>query len=326
MLRSMTTICLMTMCSMDSPRSLAQDSSDAADLWPQLQRSSPWVFLGDSNTYAGGYVAILDAWLRATLPEGERPKLLNLGVPSETASGLSEVDHPFKRPCIHERLEKVLAMTRPGVVFICYGMNDGIYQPPNQENLRAYQEGMMRLAQAVHDCGAVLICLTPPIFEPKAVQMKGKFGPTEAGRYAYFAPAADYDKSLEQQSQWCLQNSLMAAKVIDIHSLLHTYAVKQKETEPNFLFSRDGIHFNNLAHALIAEKVLQELGAPRAILDGYPSDAQITHSTRSCQILRDSYLSATGKNRPGLAAGLPVWHAEQIVARMSAGPSLGDAP
>ncbi|MCA9133766.1 MAG: hypothetical protein KDA45_11455 [Planctomycetales bacterium] len=281
--------------------------------WAALQQRTPWVFLGDSNTYAGGYVAQLDVRLRAL---ESPPKLLNLGVSSETASGLSEVDHPFKRPCVHERLSKVLTMTRPGVVFVCYGMNDGIYAPPSPERLQAYQAGMLRLAEAVHASGAVLVCLTPPIFEPEPLAEKGKLGPAESGRYAYFAPYPQYDDVLEQQTQWCLDNEMGAQWVIDLHAMLHAEKKKRQTDDPSFVFSGDGIHFNSQAHAMIAERILRDLPVPDEIRGQSPAPDDVERAGKRMQILRNAYLSATGKNRPGLPAGDPIWYAERAAARL----------
>lgn len=285
--------------------------------WPGLCEQTPWVFLGDSNTYSGGYVAILDAWLEA-VPEGHpRPKLLNLGVSSETASGLSEVDHPFKRPWVHERIDKVLRMTQPAIVFVCYGMNDGIYQPDSQDNFDAFCHGIRSLSEKVRDSGAQLVVLTPPVFEPEPVEKKGKFGPTPQGRYAYFAPYRDYDLVLQHQTQWLLSAKLDALKVIDVRAiLLHEKQVLQ-ETDEQVSFSKDGVHFGNRAHGLIAEAVLSSLGAPAELLGAYPSNASISAATKRMKLLRDAYLSATGKNRPGLPAGLPVLQAEQAATKIS---------
>ena len=63
------------------------------------------VFLGDSITYAGHYVDLVEAFLRLKNP-GLRCEFLNLGLPSETVSGLSEPGHAggaFPRPDLHER-------------------------------------------------------------------------------------------------------------------------------------------------------------------------------------------------------------------------------
>ncbi len=292
--------------------------------WCQL---SPWVFLGDSNTHAGGFVTHLDARMRAPVGSGtiqsageqtqaDKPaaavRLINLGMPSETASGLSEVDHPFKRPCVHERLDKVLSMLQPAVVFVCYGMNDGIYDPPNAERLAAYRAGMEKLSAAIHASGAVLVVLTPPIFEPEPVAANGSFGPTPEGRYAYFAPYQRYDDVLEQQAEWCLENTLGAAKVIDLRSPLQAAKRLQLSADPAFSFSGDGIHFSDQAHAIIAQTILTQLGAPPQLSELTPSENQLSAAKRRMELLRDAYLSATGKNRPGMPAGLPPWQAEQL--------------
>jgi lysophospholipase L1-like esterase len=287
-----------------------RDASVASDLvWQELKSRSPWVFLGDSNTYSGGYVAILEAWIGQA---ADPPKLLNLGVSSETAAGTSEVDHPFKRPCVHERIDKVLSLLKPGVVFVCYGMNDGIYQPDSEENFQQYRRGMLELAQRVKASGAVLVCLTPPIFEPAPVAAKGKLGPSTDGRYAYFAPYEKYDEVLQHQAQWCLANEMQANMVVDIRSALIDAKVNRLKESPEFSFSGDGVHYGLEAHGVVADTVLRQLQAPQKLLDSYPSDELIVQSQKKMQLLRDAYLSATGKNRPGLPAGWPVWYAEKL--------------
>ncbi|HAZ65929.1 MAG TPA: G-D-S-L family lipolytic protein, partial [Opitutae bacterium] len=97
------------------------------------------VILGDSITYDGRWVARVESALRSTSTY-TNATILNLGLPSETASGLSEPGHAggtFPRPCIHDRLGAVLTQTKPTLVIACYGMNDGIYQPFDPEILSA---------------------------------------------------------------------------------------------------------------------------------------------------------------------------------------------
>ncbi len=265
-------------------------------------------------------MAVLDAWLSeanaaSSVELAGRPKLLNLGMSSETASGLSEVDHPFQRPCVHQRLTKVLRMTRPGVVFVCYGMNDGIYQPFSEATFGSYQQGIRKLAAEVRASGARLVILTPPIFEAEVVRQLGKLGPAKTGRYAYFAPAEEYDEVLSRQAQWCLQTDLGADAVIDIRRTLLDEKQRRLRSDPEFSYSKDGIHFGASAHRAIARQILLRLGAPAPLLDAEPRSAAIERATDNMRVLRDAYLSATGKNRPKLAAGWPVWYAEALVAR-----------
>src|SRR5207249_10814208 len=96
------------------------------------------VFLSDSNTYAGTFIAYLDAYLCTRFPD-ERFELINLGLPSETVSGLSEPDHPYPRPNVHDRVDRALELSGPDIVVICYGMNDGIYYPFSDERFKKYQ-------------------------------------------------------------------------------------------------------------------------------------------------------------------------------------------
>lgn len=280
-------------------------------VWEKFSGQSPWVFLGDSNTYSGGYVALIDAAVRAQANLAPVPKILNLGMSSETASGLSEPDHPFPRPCVHQRIDKVLAMTRPGVVFICYGMNDGIYAPKSKENFAAYQDAMHRLAGKIRSTGAILVCLTPPSFETAAVAKKDAFGPSDSGRYAWFAPAKEYDLVVKEQADWCLENSLEADYVIDLRSALIAAGKEALSKDSEFRFTKDGVHFGSEAHHVVARKILQSLGAPEGLLDSERAIALREKSTERIRLLRDAYLSATGKNRPSLPAGLPIWQAEK---------------
>jgi hypothetical protein len=89
------------------------------------------VVLGDSITYGGEWVEFLETWLRLRFPTAQFD-IINLGLPSETVSGLSEAGHAggaFPRPDLHERLGRALERTKPDLVLACYGMNDGIYFP-----------------------------------------------------------------------------------------------------------------------------------------------------------------------------------------------------
>ena len=84
--------------------------------------------LGDSITHSGHYISFIETRLRQD-NDNRIPEIINLGLPSETCSGLSEPDHPFPRPTVHERLDRALTKIKPDLVFACYGMNDGIYYP-----------------------------------------------------------------------------------------------------------------------------------------------------------------------------------------------------
>src|SRR6476646_10487936 len=103
-----------------SPRKTTRSAAD--QILPAAKRV---VFLGDSITYSGEYVEFIEAYFTTHFPQ-RQIEFLNLGLPSETVSGLSEDGHAggsFPRPDLHERLARVLEKTRPDTVIACYGMN-----------------------------------------------------------------------------------------------------------------------------------------------------------------------------------------------------------
>ena len=105
------------------------------------------VVLGNSITYAGTYVTFIDAYFRLHYPN-QPVEFINLGLPSETVSGLSEDGHAdgkFPRPDLHERLSRLLTLTKPDLVIACYGMNDGIYLPLDKDPVPEIQ-GRHKLA------------------------------------------------------------------------------------------------------------------------------------------------------------------------------------
>ena len=114
------------------------------------------VFVGDSITYSGQFIEYVEAWAKVTQPR-RRCEFLNLGLPSETVSGLSEPGHAdgaFPRPDLHERFVRILERTKPDLVVACYGMNDGIYYPLANSRFEKYQAGINWLRDQARGVGA----------------------------------------------------------------------------------------------------------------------------------------------------------------------------
>jgi len=102
------------------PAASAQNDPPRAAPFLQARRV---VFLGDSITYSGEYVEFIETYVRSRFPES-RVEFLDLGLPSETVSGLSEPGHAggaFPRPDLHERLGRVLEKAKPDLIVACYG-------------------------------------------------------------------------------------------------------------------------------------------------------------------------------------------------------------
>jgi lysophospholipase L1-like esterase len=216
------------------------------------------LFLGDSITHAGGYVDLIETALLVRFPD-KRFDIVNLGLPSETVSGLSEPDHAggrFPRPHLHERLDRALEAVKPHLVFACYGMNDGIYHPPSQERLEKYRAGILKLQERVAAAKAKLILLTPPVFDPMPIQANAQ--PAEASAYSFRKPYAGYNEVLSQYSNWLRSLRIRDVTVIDVHGPMSDFLADQKRKEgPSFALSTDGVHPNEVGNAAIARPILE---------------------------------------------------------------------
>ncbi|HTN76444.1 MAG TPA: SGNH/GDSL hydrolase family protein [Pirellulaceae bacterium] len=278
----------------------------------ELLKSSPRiVFLGDSITAGGGYVAGFEAWLLSQR-WAKSPIIINAGLPSETASGLSEEGHAggaFPRPDVAERLARVLKETKPDLVFACYGMNCGIYQPFSDERFARYQQGIEQLKAAVEKAGATIILVTPPFYDDHG-QKKQDY----------------YDGVLARYSDWLVSQRKSGWQVIDLHSAMASEVTKRRQQDPKFTFAGDGVHPNDAGHWFIAQHLIAWFGdekaaaeaSPAAMLkaSGFPLEAWPLVQQRM-SVRRDAYVSAAGHKRPGVAKGLPIEAAEAKAAEIT---------
>ncbi|MDA0345874.1 MAG: SGNH/GDSL hydrolase family protein [Verrucomicrobia bacterium] len=278
---------------------------------PFLKSGQRVVFLGDSNTYTQQYVNFIEASLLTQAP-GLKLDILNLGLPSETTSGLSEPDHPFPRPNVHERLDRVLTIMKPDIVIACYGMNDGMYYPQNPDRFVAHKNGINELINKVHASGAKLILLTPPPFDPLPQRKQGKLLPKDAPKFAWFSIYENYDSVLEDYSNWqlSLKDDRVEA-VIDIRGPILKYIAEQRNSNPDYVMSNDGVHFNEDGHRIIANNLLNYWGFDSAVkvdpaLQNLVSERQ--------QLLRDAWLTHCGHKRPNTKTGFPLEEAQKKAA------------
>ena len=261
------------------------------------------VFLGDSITYGGDYVCDFTAWLRTREPDRQYT-IINVGLPSETVSGLSEPEHltryKFARPDLHERLERVLAQTKPDLVIACYGMNDGIYLPLDEARFQAFREGVRWLHATVEKGGAKIIHVTPPVFD----EMKG-------GHPGYSAV-------LDKYSEWLVTQRVAGWQVIDLHTPMKQALAAARVTDPKFALAKDGIHPGESGHWLMAKAILTSLGATdvvdaatdTAMLARWRHGPEILRLIRQQQaVMKDAWLTATGHKRP-MRSGLPLKEAQ----------------
>jgi lysophospholipase L1-like esterase len=289
-------IAVVTTCFVYTPGVQAAEPQTAIDAVRKAQRV---VFLGDSITYGGGWVANLAAWMEW---EGMTAEVINMGLSSETVSGLSEEGHAggkFPRPDLAERLDRVLRVARPDLVIACYGMNCGIYQPLDETRFAAFKAGIERLHAAVENAGATIIHLTPPVYD----QRPDKPGP---------AGAVDYDAVLAAYSEWLLSKRADGWLVIDVHGPMKDMLAAARATDPQAVFAPDAVHPNEAGHWAFCRAILAGLGDTEAAAAETPAAFKefLPLVKQRMEILRDAYLPAAGHLRPGVRTGLPLGEAE----------------
>ncbi|MCU0718638.1 MAG: SGNH/GDSL hydrolase family protein [Pirellula sp.] len=265
------------------------------------------LFLGDSITYAGEYVNLIETAWRMQSPNTP-VDVLNLGLPSETVSGLSEPGHAggaFPRPDLHERLVRVLDQVHPNVVVACYGMNDGIYHPLSNDRFQAYKTGIKKLIEEAKRREINLVLLTPAYFD--ALPIKERLLP--AGRDTYPQPYIDYDDVLQNYTDWLLGLRTKDISVIDIHRAMKEAVQSRREKEASFTFAPDGVHPNSDGHRIIAEAVAKEWNLELSVNTSEQRQLQeqlLRLVSERQLLLKHSWLSATKHNRPGIEPGIPV--------------------
>lgn len=307
--RNFLPICLITLLVSTAPAMLAK----AAPPTPQelLKQSRRIVFLGDSVTAAGVYVAGFETWLRLQ-PLPEKPEIIDAGLPSETVSGLSEEGHAggkFPRPDLAERLERVLATTKPDLVIACYGINCGIYEPFDKARFERYQSGVTHLKTLVEKAGARLVMVTPPFYDDKRAPKK-----------------FSYNEVLDRYSDWLLARRADGWLVVDLHGPMTREVQRRRQKDPEFTFQPDGVHPNAEGHWFVAQQVIRWFGDETAASAATPQEmlaqrqapaAVLPLVQQRVNLLRDAYVGASGHKRPGVAKGLPIPEAEVKAKELS---------
>ena len=281
---------------------LLASSAQAQKIDPSVKRV---VFLGNSITWQANYVNDVIAYLTVNYPN-RHFDFINVGLPSETVSGLSEPGHAggaFPRPDLHERLKRVLDQTKPDLVFACYGMNDGIYMPFDTGRFRKFTDGINWLHVEVIKSGAQIIHITPPVFD----ELRGG----DAG----------YAAVVDRYAGWLLaQRSPQHWQVIDVHFPMKKYLDAHRKVDAQFnldgfALSSDGVHPAEAGHWIMAREILGYLcgdstavfaTAEKSLSGSSNGPAIIKAVTERQNMLRDAWLTVTGYKRPGLPVGLPL--------------------
>lgn len=266
------------------------------------------LFLGNSITYAGGYVSLFEYFYRKEYPDSDA-EIINLGLPSETVSGLSEPNHAdgaFPRPWLFDRLTEALEKVSPDVAFACYGMNDGISLPFDETRFEAFKTGVIRLRNELEQAGVKrIVFLTPPTHDHPVHALKG------------------YNLVLDRYAEWLLeQRDLQGWEVIDFHFPMNRYLTERRQTHPDYRLAKDGVHPGMEGHQLMAKELIahfqQDIGGA-LIMEAVGNNSTGAYGliAKRQSLMKDAWLTDVGHDRPGMKQGMPMKQARKVYRRMA---------
>ncbi|MCK6445085.1 MAG: GDSL-type esterase/lipase family protein [Planctomycetes bacterium] len=305
-------------CRTNAPRSSPERDAPRTELPREPER---WLVLGDSIAWDGRWAAHLQTWLACV--DGEAAAdVIDCALPSETLSCLSEPEHlrhGFPRPCLFERLARVLDAVRPDFVLVCYGMNDALYQPFDEARFAPFRAGVERLARELARRQIEFVLLTPPPFDETRTEL---------------APGARYDDVLGTYSAWLVAQRFERGATLDLHGALVRRLASERLVDPASTLSPDGVHLDERGQRLFACELIAALSRRRGgHLAEPPLTTQLTLTAELTltaaadagetalelvRVRRDAWLSETGHTRPGLPRGLPVSDATKVAAGLRA--------
>lgn len=268
------------------------------------------VFLGDSITQGGEYVADIHCWL---LSQGVTADVLNLGLSSETGADLTEEENSghlkkygFGHPMVSERLERTLTLAKPDLIFACYGMNDCSSLPSDESGTKRFGEAMTRLRDLALKSGAkrVVLC-TPPIHDNKKD-----------------LDSDPMDQNLTRYSTWLLERRKAGWNIVDIHTPMRSALEKRRAAQPEFVFANDGVHPGREGHWLMAQCILKDafganVESVKSAEELFPANGAEIRGlvVERMRLLTSAWMTQIGHKRPGVPGGPGV----------KPGPSIAEA-
>lgn len=279
------------------------------------------VFLGDSITDNGLYITFIESYFLQNKPDSEL-SFINLGVNSETVSGLSEEAHPWPRPCLFDRIHRALQESKPDWIVLCYGMNDGVYQPFSEERFQAYQDGIRSAVSIGKQYAEKLIVMTPPPYDHASKMVHAHSGMDAEESFSWKWPYPGYNEVLRRYADWILTlpSDGVSDAAINIFDPLLKDLEQVRGVQPD-LVCGDGIHPNARGHWIMAKTLLRRLFA--ITLEREPDYVETPETVpwygsvlQRHRLLSSAWKEHVGHTNPGKARALPLEEALVLAAAL----------
>ncbi|QDV15798.1 GDSL-like Lipase/Acylhydrolase [Gimesia panareensis] len=211
----------------------------------ELKTGDSIVFLGDSITHQCLYTQYVEDFFYTRYPK-MRLKFHNAGVGGAKAWDALA------------RFDRDVAAYHPKYVTVLLGMNDGRYQPFNDEIFLTYYEDMKELISKIEGIGATPILMTPTMFDARAARLgKRKRDP---------AAVELYNSVLAYYGTWLREVAAESGfGFVDMYSPLNNITITERQKNPQFTLIRDAIHPDPPGQVVMAVALLSDMNVQRQV-------------------------------------------------------------
>ena len=221
------------------------------------------VFLGDSITHQCLYTQYVEDFFYTRYPH-LRLKFHNSGVGGAQAWDALQ------------RFDEDVAAYKPRYVTVLLGMNDGRYQPFDQEIFDTYHEDMTKVVQKITALGATPVLMTPTMFDSRAARMRNPNQP--AGKLEL------YNSVLAYYGTWLREVAVEGGYgFVDMYSLLNNITIEQRKTDPAFTMIKDSVHPGPSGQLVMAYALIEGVGLRKSLsnirITIAPSGKSVEHSS-----------------------------------------------
>ncbi len=278
---------LLLFCLLGPATQLHADEPKAPLKRAELSDGDTVVFLGDSITHQCLYTQYVEDFFYTRFPK-MRLKFHNAGVGGAKAWDALE------------RFDRDVASYKPKYVTVLLGMNDGRYQPYNEEIFGTYHKDMTEVIRRITETGATPVLMTPTMFDSRAARLgKRKH---DAGKLEL------YNAVLAYFGTWLREVAVESGHgFVDMYSPLNNLTLSQRKTNANFTMIRDSVHPDPPGQLVMAYAVIEDLGlrGPLSSIRLLPGPRGKTAARASGGEVSDLKMEKDHVEFTWLAAGLP---------------------
>ncbi len=201
-----------------------------------LQDGDCVVFLGDSITHQRLYTQYVEDFFYTRYPN------LRLRVHNAGVGGAKAWD-------ALQRFDRDVAAYKPKYVTVLLGMNDGRYQPFNQEIWQTFHDDMESLVGRLDEIGATPILMTPTMYDSRAALARKR------------KPADHYNSVLAYYGTWLREVAMKNGYgFVDMWGPLNQLTLQQRKTNPDFTMIKDAVHPDPPGQLVMAYAIIDDMG------------------------------------------------------------------